>query len=270
MTADEKLARIRAKIQRANKHFRDLETVGQAFFATNPYLVAAKRDPQTNKPVYYMDSVAPVPIEYALIAGDVIHNLRVALDHLARQLFLVGPDGRENAEVNFPFRNNATQYQSFVRGQVQTFRQDAIEKLLEVEAHKGGKGHELWVLNRLNNIDKHRLIVTVGSSYGGVGLWSVMARGMKEIWEKMSPGQTIPIPDKEIFLNSADKLCPLKAGDELFIDVADAEIDEKIKFRFGIAFNEPGVIEAKPVLETLKHFGELVSTTVEAFKPCLS
>lgn len=93
---------------------------------------------------------------------------------------------------------------------------------------------------------------------------------MKAIFEKMWPGKALPRPKEDLFLNPADKLCPLKAGDELFIDAPDAEMNEDLKFRFGVAFNEPGVVEAKSVYETLKHFGELVSSTVDGFRSCLA
>lgn len=265
MTADEKLVRIMTKIERAKKHFDDLQLVSQAFFASNPYTVGVKRDPQSRKPVYYVTSIQPFPVEFYTITADVIHNLRVSLDHLAYQLFLVGPDGRQNAEFNFPFRNNSSQFESFLRGVVKSLRQDAIEALRSLEPYRGGKGHELWVLNRLNNIDKHRLLVTVGSSYGGVNVIDAI---MKRTIEKMWPDSTRPKFD--LFVKPADKLCPLKAGDELFIDVPEAEFNDELQFRFTVSFNELGVAEAKPVGETLKNFGELVSNTVASFKPCLA
>jgi hypothetical protein len=46
MTADERFALIWHKIERANKHIRDLDAAIAAFLATAPYKVAAKRDPE--------------------------------------------------------------------------------------------------------------------------------------------------------------------------------------------------------------------------------
>ena len=53
-------------------------------------------------------------------------------------------------------------------------RQDAIDAIRALEPYKGGKGENLWVLHRLNNIDKHRLIVTVGSSFQSVDVGTIM------------------------------------------------------------------------------------------------
>jgi hypothetical protein len=33
--------------------------------------------------------------------------------------------------------------------------------------------------------------------------------------------------------------------------------------------NEPGVVEGKPLLETIQHLSDLVSNTFHIFKPCL-
>jgi len=71
-------------------------------------------------------------------------------------------------------------------------------------------------------------------------------------------------------LGAADNLCPLKKGDELFIDAADAEIDEQMKFTFDVALYEPKVLKPGPMLETIQHLSDLVSHTVMSFRSCLS
>jgi hypothetical protein len=42
-----------------------------------------------------------------------------------------------------------------------------------------------------------------------------------------------------------------------------------MNFRFNIAVNEPGVIEGKPLIETLVEFSYRVSGIVTSFEPCL-
>ena len=92
MTANERLALIRVKVERAKEHIRDLEAEVRSFLSKSPYVVGAKRDPQTRKLIYYVANVSETPIKIAPIAGDVIQNLRSALDHLAYQLVIVGTD----------------------------------------------------------------------------------------------------------------------------------------------------------------------------------
>lgn len=181
MTADERLEAIQLKIGRAKAHTDELRSAISSFFATSPYKVAAKRDPQTRKLVYYVSSVCPTPVCFATVTGDIIQNLRSALDHLAYQLFVVGTNGSKapGRHVSFLIAANAARYKSGLAGSVQGMRQDAINALSAVEPYNGGKGHQLWVLHELNNIDKYRLLVTVGSSYQSVNVGAYLAAMFK-------------------------------------------------------------------------------------------
>ena len=267
MTEDERLALLRIKLDRANQHFVDLQSAAIAFFDGKPYEIASKHDPHSRKLIYYMIRVDPVPLKISAIAGDTIQNLRSVLDHLARQLFLVAGIGNPETEFNFPIFNKASDYETRMKGIAKTLRRDAIEALRSIEAYKGGKGHDIWVLNRLNNIDKHRLLVAVGSSMRSVDIGALMRIELQRMMSRR--GETFELPEIPVFLRPADNMCPLKVGDELFIDAPDAEHNDKMQFRFDIAFNEPGVVEGKSVIETLKDLVNLIGNIVVAFKPCL-
>jgi hypothetical protein len=78
----------RMKLDRAKQRMKELEEALQSFYATNPFKFSGKADLQAGKVVYTMDSVKDAPDEASLIAGEIIQNLRSALDHLAYQLFL--------------------------------------------------------------------------------------------------------------------------------------------------------------------------------------
>jgi len=268
LTAKEKFARIKIKFERAKKHSVDLGKAYKAYLHSEPNEVGVKRDPQTRKPIYYVVRVTPIPDELAVIAADVIHNLRVTLDHMAWQLFLMGPDARPNRDFKFPIKNDAPSFAAYLKSATETLRKDAIEALRSVEPYKGGQGHGLWELNRLNNIDKHRLLVTVGGAFAGVSVGPIAARFMELLTEKVWPVPTVP--QFGFFLKPADRHCPLKAGDELFVDSPDAEFNQNMKFLFGVAFNEPGVIDAKAILEAIDDFGKSVSRACTLLKPCLA
>jgi hypothetical protein len=267
MSAQDALALIRLKIERANKHISDIDAASRAFFDAKPYKVATKRDPETRKMVYYLSSVDPVPASLATAAGDTIHNLRCSLDHLAQQLYLTGTGGANGYrnQTSFLITNSAKDFKSSLPGKIEGMRQDAVDAIRALEPYKGGKGEDLWVLHRLNNIDKHRLIVTVGSSFQSVDIGAHMGQLMAKAFPEKLKGFSFP----GLFIRPADNLFPLKAGDELFIDGPDAEANEKMNFRFNIAVNEPGVIEGKPLLEALVEFSNRVSGIVASFEPCL-
>jgi hypothetical protein len=280
MTADERFALIRPKIERAKLHIRDLEIAIQAFRDSNPYPVGTKRDPQTRQLIYYLLSVRETPFTIAAIVGDVIQNLRSALDHLAYQLFLVGPGGiagNSSKHVYFPIYDSATIYTNATKhkarpgGVVKGLRQDAVNAIDAIEPYKGGntdKSDTLWRLHTLNIIDKHRLLINVGSSrFGSVNVAPAMQRVIDADpnWPEWAKGVTLP----NIFLRPAETLFPLKAGAELFIDLPDAEANEKLDFRFEVAFGEPQICEGQPIVETLQHMADLVDSLVSSFKSLL-
>lgn len=267
MITEERLALVQLKIERAKKHVIELDGEISAFFSTRPYEVRAKRNLDTRQLVYYLHRVADTPRNFAVIAGDVIHNLRSALDHLAQQLYIVGSGGNTaGAHIYFPIGNSAREYEKIVPEKIKGLRKDAVDVFGSIEPYKGGKGHDLWVLNRLANTDKHRLLVTVISQFGGVNVGSFMWRSLQEAFSKVSPGKAVPKFD--LYLNESNQP-PLKAGYELFIDAPDTEVKEDMDFRFVVAIHEPGIVEGKPISELLKHLADLVDNTVSLFKLCL-
>ncbi len=268
MTADERLALVQLKIDRATEHINSLKNAVRVFFDSKPYKVSTKRDPQTRKLTYFVSDVKPSPPSFATITGDAIQNLRSALDHLAYQLFLVGTNAATSGRhIYFPIASGAEEYARKSPRRLQGMRQDAKDLLNRIEPYKDGKGHKYWELQELNNIDKHRLLVTVGSRFRSLNIGPVM----QSLWQKGFSSADIPVPKiPDIFLLPADDLCPLKVGDELYTSgVDDEEIKEAI-FKFDIGLSEPEVIKGGPLLETLNDLSNLVSNTVTLFKPCLT
>jgi hypothetical protein len=264
MTADERHALIGLKIERANKHIKELEAAISSFRDSNPYKVATKRDTETQNLIYYVESAKPVPVKIAAIAGDAIHCLRDALDHLAQQLYRVGTGDAQGYRdaTSFPIAMDPKKFKKGLARKIEGMRQDAVDAIRALEPYPGGKGADLWTLHRLNNIDKHRLILTVGSAFRSVDVAPIMG-AMIDFSGK-------PIPRPALFIRPADNLFPLEAGKELLIVAPDAEPNEKIEFRFDVAVDETGLIEGKPIIETVQHFSDLVRSIADGFKTCLS
>ena len=220
----------------ANKHIHDLNAAVRSFLDSKPYKVATKRNPDTRQLIYYVASAEPIPTSFATITGDVLNNLRSSLDHLAQQLYLVGTESANGYrdKTSFPIAETAKKFKAGLLGKVQGMKQDACNAICALEPYQGGQGADLWPFHRLNNIDKHRLIVSVGSALVGVGVSFPMV-------------QMLP----KISIRPANILFPLKAGDEIFVDFPDAEWDENQDFTFQIVIYEPGVIEGKPLVKTL-------------------
>ncbi len=270
MNADEKLALIMVKVERAKKHVVDLHGEIDAFLSTKPYTVVKNIDSKLGKVGYQISKITPTPRIIVAITGDAIQNLRSALDHLAYHLLVVRLGAAASDKYfNFPTPNTANDLERKIQSRL---RQDAVDALRKLEPYKGGKGHQLWVLNRLNNIDKHRIIITVGSAFRSLNLGGSTMRTARRMAEKsgiFGPSfKAGDFPRVASFFRPADNMCPLKVGDVL--PAIDMEMDEQNDFRFDIALNEPEIVERKPLIETVQHFADLVSNTVLEFKPCLS
>jgi hypothetical protein len=252
---------IRFKIERAIKHFGDLEAEIKFFFDAVPYAVGTKRNPDTRQLIYYMVRVRETPLAISMIVGDLLQNLRSTLDHLAYQLFLVGTGGGVPGDhIYFPIADDLARYEASKLRRVQGMRPEAITAIDTVKPYKGGNDN-LWQLHKLNNIDKHRFLITVGSAFKSVNLAPHI--------EKMMPHlPNIVVPD--LYVQPADRLFPLKPGDELFVDAPDAEVIEKINFRFDVAFGEPEAdVNGAPLVEAVRGFLDLVDSITRQFEPLL-
>jgi len=260
----DRLEGVKAKVGRAKLHFAELNAALGAFFGTNPYVVGTKHDPQTRRLIYYLVSVRAVPSEISVIAGEVLQSLRSALDHLAYQLVLVGT-GRSGPFTNvyFPIFDSVAKYKTGKLGQIKGMRQDAINAIDAIKPYKGGND-TLWRLHRLNIVDKHRLLVTVGSRMRSLDLGALMSSEMPPL-----PDGT-PSPIVSAFFGATGRAFPpLKVGDELFIALPDAEPSDHLTFRFEVAISEPPILEDEPILEALRQMIDLVDGLIPTFKPLL-
>src|SRR6266850_878143 len=188
MTVDERLLLIRVKTARAYQHIQDLEREIQEFLNGNPYKVAIKPDPQFPDlfAQHYLASVKPMIAVIPLIAGEAIHNMRSALDYLAWDLMDIGCVAQgitltvtERKQIGFPIidTDSPTEYEASRKRRVKGMTQAAIDAIDAAKPYKGGNDI-LWRLNQLNNIDKHRLLIAVGSQIAGSTAPRFIRRGL--------------------------------------------------------------------------------------------
>ena len=152
------------KLNRATKHIEDLQSVCEAFFNSRPYTIETKDDAHTRDRSYYLVGVRDIPDDVVAICGDALHNLRSALDHLASRLVQLAGNA-PSIDTCFPIADTEKKYGSAeTRRKVKGMRQDAIDAMDALKPYKGGND-TLWRLHRLNAIDKHRFLVTIGTAH---------------------------------------------------------------------------------------------------------
>jgi len=266
-TVDERLKQITLKVERAKEHIRELERQLRAFFDTQPYRVGTKHDPQTRKLIYYVTCAHPTPDGPSLVAGDAIQNLMSALDHMAYQIVCsdTGDKPPNPNWIYFPIADDAAKYETKKHGKMEGAHQDSFDAIDLLKPYKGGNDL-LWMLYRLNNVEKHRLLLTVGSQAAGFNVAQDMARRMPGAFP---PEVRAVFATMNLFIRPADTGFPLKDGFELFIGSVDEEPDPNQQFRFEVALSEPGIIEGKPLLETLHQLATLVEGIITALTPRL-
>lgn len=133
-------------------------------------LIEATFDPLTG---YHFFRVQTLPKaerneEISLIAGDVIHNLRSALDHLAWAMAceFAGGEPRDPTGVQFPIRDTPVTFADVrrVRTQLAPEHWQFLERFQPYhgvdgrsDSWHGRYKHQLSLLRDLSNDDKHRL-----------------------------------------------------------------------------------------------------------------
>lgn len=266
-TDAERLAHITPKIKRAKMHCAELERAIQIFMTTKPYKVGFTHEAESRKLVYFVSSVEPPPESLPLIAGDAIQNLMGALDHLAYQLVCRDTGGKppKPSAVYFPIANDLSDYNANKARKLQGAAQRTINAIDGLKPYKGGDDM-LWTLHRLNNIDKHRLLLTVGSHAAGFNIAQYMAH---TLGEGFSESARRALSAMSFFVNPEDAGFPLKEGYKILIGRIDEIPNLQQQFRFDVALSEPGVIESSSLLETLAKLIGAVESAIEKLTPLL-
>jgi hypothetical protein len=259
------MAPVSAKLERAEEHLAALREEIQAYFAREPYRIEKEEREEGEIGLVWKVRVRESPpLRWSAIAGDVIHNVRSALDLLAWQLVLAN-GAQPGAQTGFPILEGERAVRAALLRAMRGAHGDAVQLALECRPWASGNP-ALWKLHRLDIADKHRLLVTVGGAYRHVGI-----RLKMEI-----PGQEELVEVPEIALRPADRLFPLKDGDEVFgysrqalENEQEGMIHDEPSFAFEIAFGEGEYVEGEPLLETLAELFGAVRGLVERFRPFL-
>lgn len=258
---------IALKLDRAKYHLSELEKELNEFLKQKPFKVAVKIDEQSRKPIYYVESVEPVPDNISVIAGDCFQNLMTALDHLAYQL--VCSDTNDNPPkpngIYFPVAKDQQSYEDNKLRKMQGASQATLSAIDSIKPYKGGNDI-ISILHALNNVEKHRLLLTVGSQADGVELFHMMSDSMAKVFPKeaMAAFQSMGT-----FIRPADKGFPLAPGFELYIGAADEKPKPDLRFRFDVALNETGILEEAHLHEAIKKFVTEVENVINQLTPLL-
>jgi hypothetical protein len=256
----DRLAGVRAKIERANEHISDLESRFGAFRDTEPYRLRTKKDANTGEIIYYVEIRSDIPEQFSVIAGESLSQLRSSLDHLTWQL--IEANGNVPRRPYFPICETAAKYEANSRAMVEGVSAEVIGLMDAIQPYQGGYAGDFWKLHELNNVDKHRrLLVPIygQKSYNVVFPPNFPFRrspGQITVFgpASASPGGVVPI---------------LEDGTEVARASASAEGNVDLQAIFEIAFREPEIVKGQSVIPFLHQLSNLVDSTVDRFIPYL-
>jgi hypothetical protein len=252
----------RAKIQRARLHIAELGESVRAFADHAPYKITGEHDQATNEFVFRAEAVpdfAPVPIDLILIAGEVAHQLRSALDHLVWQLVIANtglPPPRPATRIQFPIFKTEAGYNERAPSMIVGVSDNARMRIQAAQPYHAGPDAErtlTWVVQQLNNTEKHR-IIPVTTSYSFVGR------------VRMFVGDSAPV---DILPWQEEVREALHDGMEIArVPIVEGMDDARfdIPVGFDVAFEQVGAVVGQPATSLLIEATDYMSGLIESFR----
>lgn len=295
----DRLDDIRAKIERAREQISALDADVRQFLEDGPYVIRAAYDEKSGEDLYRAQVVRVPPPRISVVVGEIVHDLRSALDHLAWQL--TRADKRTNY-TGFPIfsspwgpgEKSEAQFLAHVDG----MSEEVVAVIRGLQPSQPGaplnKDHSLLRLHRMNIEDKHHLLNVIGGAAaqrrmtvgggGGAGLVSVpwpWSWGMPsiDVFGGVLGGQAVA-PDYErpdrlkVYIPAADRVVrligppmPPHAFDDgtvltRVLRTPQTDVKVEAEFTFSLVFSQSGPGNGAPVVSTLLMLADAAEETV--------
>ena len=114
----------RAKIVRAREQLHTLERKIDRFCKSKSYTIKKERDLQTGEDLMIFHATKPIPLKWSIIIGEIIHDLRSALDHAIYELTILNR-GEALSGTEFPIfedEDKALNQQGTIAGMRRPYR----------------------------------------------------------------------------------------------------------------------------------------------------
>lgn len=242
------------KLERARYHIDDLEAQLTTWAHSGHHSVLNEPDPDSGSDCFRIRVVSdPVPTDpFSVIIGDVLHNLRSTLDHLAYALAVkhtspLPDDIAKGSEFPIFASDNVNAIVRRIRG-MDPSAQAVIKSLQPFHRGKDFALDPLWMLYELSNIDKRRLLLVGTVSNVAAGFRPGMSYNYKllgtNVYDTMIEGEAIVVRYRAV---------PDDPGKTMHV-----EFDPLLQ----IAFKSPITMCGKGVIKTLNTVHDYINTRV--------
>ena len=242
------LSGIRAKMARSLELLIDLDSLMHEYLDSDPVDLQRQIQPDGLTSVFALLVTTEPPLDLALRVGEVVHQIRSALDHLANRL--VRAAGHQpTRRTSFPIIIRPPRKAVAIHPGLDPKALSVIDQVQPYHRGHEPDHHPLAVLNELWNIDKHRNLSLTATLLANSQIYISDAKGGWRVGGQFQPG---PLADDGIVGvfrfegggPSAD--AEVEASGDLFVTIADTG-------PWGTA---------RPVTEILEELHQYVSVTV--------
>ena len=166
-----------AKLDRAREHLDTLRRELDRAEAVNAYRAVEEFNSEERRHIWRLKVDSTVVERLSVVAGDVVHNLRSSLDHLVWQLILkAGRQPTKTAEFPIYLSKSPPPRECFDkagRRKIHDVPDEAKDIIESVQPYHSAKPSEsdLWLLNELDNIDKHRTLIGIFAAARAVHIY---------------------------------------------------------------------------------------------------
>lgn len=235
------------KIARASKHFDDLEREVVAFLGEDPYRQVIEIDPDNAEQVLHkfklVKSFDDLPIPE--IIGDIVSNLRAALDHAAYAV--AATRCAKPRKAYFPFSGDEDGLENSLHGFCKDVPAGMYPLLRSFKPYKGGN-RLLAALQALRNADNHAVLTPFGTDFDRP-FTSVKTTGY---------GSMI-VPEHSTWDRTKQEVVYLTTR-------TNTAVQYEIDFKFFVAFDNIESIAGDSVLAELHAIGIEVDRVVSAIE----
>jgi hypothetical protein len=271
----------REKVSRARFQIITLQHKIEAFFRDNLYEVGiTEYDPKTDHYILRIkagpESLPPV---WGAVIGEIAHDLRSALDGLAWQLALNNPlVCKPYDRTAFPIYLVGRTIENVAHFHGNSRRRDGLDIIQSIDPkhlrhiesfqpYKRGNGNKsspLFLLQELNNTDKHRLITVLfpaADSLHFTGLAGhVHLNRRVTLYTNAKIGWLTDVPPNRPGQGAIYTLDPTTGK------LSEPKMEVKVDVAPGVRFGDScDAVERLPVIRTLQRMANEVSRIIESF-----
>jgi hypothetical protein len=257
------LAGPKAKLDRAAEHLQALNKEMRTFRERRSYSIGSHTDPDSGNYFLYA-SPRQIPAKLSAIVGDVLCNLRPALDHLVFALAQLD-SGKAQDRTQFPICDSPKHFKRKRDTWLKGLSPDHITAIERLQPYPGRDSNAwLAVLRDLSNPDKHQELSVLISDIGGD--FEILKKPLRVVKRKDAKP-----PSSDSIARLVEKLAERsepQAKKEITFSIppdhklANADVYVQVGLRFDIAF-ENGL----PVVELLKLLHAETAALLKTFEP---